>query len=34
MANGQTITRDVGYAIIREEELETVDEVVLLKPAI
>ena len=28
MANGQTITRTVGYAIIRCEEFETVDEVI------
>ena len=28
MANGQKITRDVGYAIIRCKEFETVDEVV------
>lgn len=28
MANGQTIARDVGYAILRTGEFETVDEVV------
>lgn len=28
MANGQQITRNVGYAIIRSGEFETVDEVV------
>ncbi len=28
MANGQTITRNLGYAIIRSGEFETVDEVV------
>ena len=28
MANGQTITRDIGYVIIRCGEFETVDEVV------
>lgn len=31
MANGQTITRDVGYAIIRVDGFETVDEVVFAK---
>ncbi len=31
MANGQTITRDVGYAIIRADGFETVDEVVFAK---
>jgi predicted aspartyl protease len=31
MANGQTITRDIGYAIIRVDEFETVDEVVFGK---
>lgn len=31
MANGQTITRDIGYAIIRVNEFETVDEVVFGK---
>ncbi|NUO79162.1 hypothetical protein HUU05_03725 [candidate division KSB1 bacterium] len=31
MANGQPITRDIGYAIIRVEEFETVDEVVFAK---
>lgn len=28
MANGQVVTRDVGYAILRCQEFETVDEVV------
>ena len=28
MANGQTITRSIGYAIVRAEGFETVDEVV------
>ncbi|MGH7172099.1 MAG: hypothetical protein ACRELF_13315 [Gemmataceae bacterium] len=28
MANGQTITRSMGYAIVRAEGFETVDEVV------
>ena len=32
MANGQTITRDVGYAIIRAQGFETVDEVVFARP--
>ena len=32
MANGQTITRDVGYAIIRAQGFETVDEVVFGRP--
>jgi predicted aspartyl protease len=32
MANGQPITRDIGYAIIRCEKFETVDEVVFGKP--
>ncbi len=31
MANGQPITRDIGYAIIRVETFETVDEVVFAK---
>ena len=31
MANGQMITRDVGYAIIRCGEYETVDEVVFAR---
>ena len=29
MANGQTITRSVGYALLRAQGFETVDEVVL-----
>jgi predicted aspartyl protease len=32
MANGQTITRSLGYAIIRAEGFETVDEVVFGQP--
>jgi len=32
MANGQQITRDVGYAVLRCGEFETVDEVVFAKP--
>lgn len=32
MANGQLITRDVGYAIIRCGDFETVDEVVFAQP--
>jgi len=28
MANGQTVTRDIGYALIRCGEFETVDEIV------
>jgi predicted aspartyl protease len=32
MANGQTITRTVGYAIIRCGEFETVDEVIFAEP--
>jgi predicted aspartyl protease len=31
-ADGRQITRDMGYAIIRVEDLETVDEVVFGKP--
>ena len=31
MANGQTITRDIGYAIVRCNGFETVDEVVFAK---
>jgi predicted aspartyl protease len=31
MANGQTITRDIGYAIIRCGEFETIDEVVFAR---
>jgi len=31
MVNGQTITRDIGYAIIRVNEFKTVDEVVFGK---
>ena len=32
MANGQHISRDVGYAIIRCGEFETIDEVVFAQP--
>ncbi len=32
MANGQRITRDAGYAIIRCGEFETIDEVVFAQP--
>lgn len=32
MANGQEITRDIGYAIIRCGEFETIDEVVFAQP--
>jgi len=32
MANGQTITRSVGYAIVRAAGFETVDEVVFGEP--
>lgn len=32
MANGQKITRDVGYAVIRTGEFETIDEVVFGRP--
>ena len=32
MANGQTITRSIGYAILRAGSFETVDEVVLGQP--
>ena len=32
MANGQTITRSVGYAIVRAEGFETVDVVVFGQP--
>jgi predicted aspartyl protease len=31
-ANGQVITRDVGYAILRTDGFETVDEIVLGQP--
>lgn len=31
MANGQQITRDIGYAILRVDDFETVDEVVFAK---
>ena len=32
MANGQTITRSIGYAIIHTAEFQTVDEVVFGQP--
>jgi predicted aspartyl protease len=32
MANGQTVTRSVGYAIIRAADFETIDEVVFAQP--
>jgi predicted aspartyl protease len=32
MANGQTITRSVGYAVLRAAGFETVDEVVFAEP--
>src|SRR5262249_26707746 len=32
MANGQTITRSIGYGIVRASEFETVDEVVFGQP--
>ena len=32
MANGEVITRDVGYAILRANGFETVDEVVSGRP--
>jgi len=32
MANGQQVTRNVGYAIIRCAEFETIDEVVFAEP--
>ena len=32
MANGQTITRSMGYAIVRVGEHETIDEVVFALP--
>lgn len=32
MANGQIITRDIGYAIIRVNGFETVDEIVFAQP--
>ncbi|MEW6007048.1 MAG: retroviral-like aspartic protease family protein [bacterium] len=31
MANGQIITRDVGYAVIKSEGFETIDEVIFGK---
>lgn len=31
MANGETVTRDLGYAIIRYREFETIDEVVFAR---
>jgi predicted aspartyl protease len=32
MANGQTVTRSIGYAIVRAAGFETVDEVVFAEP--
>ncbi len=32
MANGERITREMGYAILRCGEFETVDEVVFARP--
>jgi predicted aspartyl protease len=32
MANGQTIMRNVGYAIVRSGKFETVDEVIFAEP--
>lgn len=32
MANGQTITRSIGYAIIRADGFQTIDEVVFGQP--
>lgn len=32
MANGQLVTREVGYAILKVDKFETVDEVVFAKP--
>ena len=32
MANGQTITRAIGFAIVRAENFRTVDEVVFAEP--
>ncbi len=32
MANGRRVTRDVGYAILRCGEFETIDEVVFAQP--
>ena len=32
MANGQGITRDIGYAILRFGKFETIDEVVFAQP--
>jgi predicted aspartyl protease len=32
MANGQTITRSIGYALLRTPDFETVDEVVFGEP--
>lgn len=31
MANGETITRNIGYAVIRAGEFETIDEVVFAR---
>lgn len=32
MANGQTVTRSIGYAIVRAAGFETIDEVVFAEP--
>lgn len=32
MANGQQVARNVGYAVIRTDQFETVDEVVFAEP--
>jgi hypothetical protein len=32
MSNGQTITRNVGFAVIRVEKFITIDEVVFAQP--
>lgn len=32
MANGEVITRDIGYAILKTDGFETVDEVVFAQP--
>ncbi len=32
MANGEVITRDIGYAILRVDGFETVDEIVFAQP--
>ncbi len=32
MANGDVITRDIGYAIVRVDGFETIDEIVFARP--